>query len=97
MEPKLFFDCIGWMLGQSTVVTAAHCIYDFIDREVFAYNVSITPAYNTDDIDPIPFGICYTVNEPVLSQWFLYGDPGFDYGIYRLGCTVGKLTGNLGF
>lgn len=92
-----YFVCTGWMLGQSTVVTAGHCVYNYGQTNRFAYNVTITPALNTDDTDPTPFGSCDTLDELVLNQWFLYGDPGYDYGVYRLGCKVGQQTGNFGF
>ena len=48
------------------MVTASHCIYDYMDRKVFAYNVTVRSAYNTDDVDPTPSGICDTLGESVL-------------------------------
>jgi glutamyl endopeptidase len=91
------FTCTGWMLGPSTVVTAGHCVYNFIGTKTFAYNVTITPALNTDDANSMPFGSCRTLNESVLTPWFDNGDGGYDYGVYKLACRIGQRTGNLGF
>ncbi|MEW6649654.1 MAG: trypsin-like serine protease, partial [Chloroflexota bacterium] len=90
------FLCSGWMLGPSTVVTAGHCIYS---RSVqrFAYNVTIIPGYNGEDSNSTPYGKCTTLIGKVLSPWFINGDIGYDYGVYKLACRVGEVTGNLGF
>lgn len=29
-DANTFFGCTGWMLGHSTVVTAGHCVYNFV-------------------------------------------------------------------
>ena len=92
-----FFGCTGWMLGTSTVVTAGHCIYNYVGTKTFAYNVTIKPALNTDDPNPTPFGSCQTLGDSVLSPWFLNGDAGYDYGVYKLACRIGQQTGNLGY
>ncbi len=91
------FSCTGWMLGPSTLVTAGHCVYDFTETKSFAFDVTITPALNSDDMNPSPFGMCTTYRESVLSPWYLDGDAGYDYGVYRLSCQIGYQTGNLGF
>lgn len=91
------FSCTGWMLGKSTVVTAGHCIYDAGATNLFAFDVTFTPAYNTDDSNQRPFGSCQLFDESVLSPWFNSGDPAYDYGVYKIACRVGEKTGNLGF
>lgn len=91
------FGCTGWMLGQSTVVTAGHCIYDFGATNAFAFNVTFTPAFNTDDPNQRPFGSCQLFGESVLTPWFTNGDSAYDYGVYKLACKIGEQTGNLGF
>lgn len=96
-DANTFFGCTGWMLGPSTVVTAGHCVYNFTGTKTFAYNVTITPALNTDDPQSMPFGSCRTLGESVLTPWFDNGDAGYDYGVYRLACRIGQQTGNLGF
>jgi glutamyl endopeptidase len=92
-----YFACTGWMLGPSTVITAGHCIYDFLELGVFSYNVKISPAYNSEALIPYPFGSCLGLQGWVLTPWLYGGDLGYDYGVYKLGCRVGILTGNLGF
>jgi glutamyl endopeptidase len=91
------FSCTGWMLGQSTVVTAAHCIYDFGATNAFAFDVTFTPAFNTDDPNQRPFGGCQLFGASVLTPWFSNGDSTYDYGVYKLACKIGEQTGNLGF
>lgn len=92
-----FFLCSGWMLGQSTVVTAGHCVYNFATSKTYAYNVKITPAYNSAAQNPSPFGSCQALQGIVLTPWFFNGDIGYDYGVYKIGCRIGTQTGNLGF
>ena len=84
------------MLGPSTIVTAGHCVYNFQDTKTYAYNVTITPALNTDSPTPKPFGICRMLRGWVLTPWYNNGDSGYDYGVYDLGCTIGYQTGNPG-
>jgi len=91
------FICTGWMLGPSTVVTAAHCIYDYGATYEYATNVSISPAYNLDVNPPDPYGSCGVFYGLVLNYWYDSGMEGYDYGIYYLNCTVGVRTGNFGF
>jgi len=83
------------MLGWSTVVTAGHCIYDR-DREVYAFNVTITPGYNVEDINSKPFGQCKTLGHIVPYEYVQTGHTGYDYGIYELDCKVGEFTGSPG-
>jgi glutamyl endopeptidase len=95
--PKNVFICTGWMLGPSTVVTAGHCIYDFADTKQFAYNITVTPAYNAAASSPAPFGRCKALRGIVLSPWLDTGGMAYDYGVYQLDCRIGEQTGNLGF
>lgn len=91
------FDCSGWMVGQSTVVTAAHCIYDYDETKAFATNVVVTPALNSDDPNSEPFGHCDAIFAWYINLWETTGDPQYDYGAYALSCHVGEQTGNLGY
>jgi glutamyl endopeptidase len=95
--PNAFFFCTGWMLGPSTVVTAGHCVYDYRTAKTYAYNVKITPAYNSAAQNTTPFGSCVFLQGFVMQTWINTGDIGYDYGIYRLGCRIGEQTGNFGF
>jgi len=90
------FSCSGWMLGPSTLVTAGHCVYSSGGANTYAYNVTVTPALNTDAPNPRPFGVCPALRGWVLLPWYDNADPGYDYGVYDLGCRIGYQTGNLG-
>ncbi len=90
------FSCSGWMLGPSTLVTAGHCVYSSGGANTYAYNVTVTPALNTDAPNPQPFGVCRALRGWVLLPWYDNADPGYDYGVYDLGCRIGYQTGNLG-
>jgi len=93
----LTFDCSGWMLGQSTVVTAGHCIYDYGFTNTLATNVVVTPALNSDNPNSEPFGHCEANFAWYINLWKTTGDPKYDYGAYALNCRVGEQTGNLGY
>jgi len=95
-DENSFFECTGWMLGPSAVATAAHCIYNFITTKTYAYNITITPALNTDSVNPRPFGSCRILRGWVLTPWYNNGDSGYDYGVYDLSCRIGYQTGYLG-
>jgi glutamyl endopeptidase len=82
------------MIGDSTVVTAGHCIYD---GTKYAYSVTVTPGMNSDATKPKPFGSCIAFDKVVPSAWVLNQTKEDDYGVYRLGCFIGKNTGTLGF
>lgn len=89
--------CTGWILGPSTVATAAHCIYDYGDTNVFASNVEIIPALNTTVQNSEPFGRCKAVIAWLLNLWVSSGSDQYDYGVYGLNCRAGEQTGNLGY
>lgn len=91
------FDCSGWMLGPSTVVTAAHCIYDYGDTNTYATNVIVTPAMNSDSPDSEPFGNCEAYQAWIINLWETTGNAKYDYGVYALRCRIGEQTGNLGY
>jgi glutamyl endopeptidase len=91
------FDCSGWMLGPSTVTTAAHCIYDYGDTNSYAKNVIVTPAMNSDSPNSEPFGYCEAVKSWIINLWETTGNAKYDYGVYAIRCRVGEQTGNLGY
>lgn len=91
------FYCTGWMLGPSTVVTAGHCVYDYEGIKTYAYDVKITPGYNSAAMNPAPFGSCIALQGIVMPPWIASGDIGYDYGVFKLGCRIGIQTGNLGY
>jgi glutamyl endopeptidase len=85
--------CTGWMIGNSALATAAHCIY----QGGYPYRVVVKPAMNSDAKNQTPFGICSVDSWVVPDEWVKNHDIQFDYGVYRLGCTAGKQTGTLNF
>jgi glutamyl endopeptidase len=91
------FDCTGWMLGISAVATAGHCLYDYEDTKLFAINVVVIPAQNTNATVAEPFGRCDGDYMWIINRWQNQGDEAYDYGVVTLRCRVGERTGNLGF
>jgi len=85
--------CTGWMIGPSAVATAAHCIYE----NGYADRVVIKPGMNSDDPDSMPFGSCTAIEGIVPDAWIQNKSIEYDYGVYRLDCSIGTKTGTLGF
>lgn len=85
--------CTGWMIGPSTLATAAHCIY----HDGYPIKVIIKPAMNSDDPISLPFGSCSFIDAVAPDGWIDGRGIEYDYGVYHLDCKVGKLTGTLGF
>ena len=93
---EFFMGCTGWMLGPSTIATSAHCIYDR-GLNVYATNVEVTPALNTDAENSEPFGRCKAIFAWIPNLWVATGAIQYDYGVYGLNCRVGEQTGTLGY
>lgn len=81
--------CTGWMIGPSTIATAAHCVYD----HGYPYAATVRPAINADDPDTTPFGSCKVIDGQVRDEWIQSHNIQYDYGVYHLDCTVGLQTG----
>ena len=79
----------GAMIGNKTVLTAAHVIYD----PVLGWPNSITfiPALNDTEE---PFGEATGVDQVVPDQW-IQGNQDYDIGLIVLDKTVGQQTGFL--
>ena len=91
--------CTGWMVGPSSFVTAAHCLYNADNGapDPWAHGVTAYPGYNSDSMDPNPFGSCYFLQYFVTNFWIQNQNTEHDYGIVRLRCTIGYESGTLGF
>lgn len=92
--------CTGWMDGPSSVITAAHCIYDPTGHETTPTPAWIKayPGYNYGSYYPEPFPYCEEFQRLVPYEWVYEGQSvEWDYGVYRLRCTIGDLTGQFGF
>lgn len=81
--------CTGWMIGESALATAAHCVY----KNGYPLRVVIMPGMNSDAPDATPFGSCEAVSGIVPSGWIKTRSVEYDYGVYHLDCSIGKQTG----
>lgn len=81
--------CTGWMIGPSTLATAAHCIYN----DGYPHHIIVKPGMNSDADNQTPFGACDVTRGIVPDEWIQTRNIEFDYGVYHLNCTVGNQTG----
>jgi glutamyl endopeptidase len=88
------FSCSGWMIDADRVATAGHCVYDRSDGGGFANTITVYPGRNGDTA---PFGSFAATNWYVPRKWKRTQDPKFDYGVVKLGSSVGDTVGTLGF
>ncbi|MGB4594906.1 MAG: trypsin-like serine protease [Anaerolineaceae bacterium] len=91
--------CTGWLVGPSSVITAAHCIYD-ATRQPYATPVRVRafPGMSTGSVNPTPYAMCPEFERWVPYEWVVQGQSRYwDYGVYRLACRVGDYTGYFGF
>lgn len=92
--------CTGWLVGQSSVITAAHCLHDAIGHPSAPTSGMMTahPGLNYQSSNPIPFGSCPEFERWVPYEWVYNGQPSiWDYGVVRLNCRIGEGTGLFGF
>lgn len=92
--------CTGAMISPSTVLTAAHCVYDAIEHPTDPWTVNIIayPGRDSTSSNPIPYGRCTTLDVLVPLQWIDYGQPqDYDHAFIRLNCTIGYDSGIFGF
>ncbi|MCG7521928.1 trypsin-like serine protease [Ruegeria sp. Ofav3-42] len=89
--------CTGAMIGESYVLTAAHCIHSGSSFGVAMQNLRVIPAMNRGRA---PFGRCGVNQAFVLSGWTntpsLAEARYYDMGVLNLDCNVGKQTGWFG-
>lgn len=83
--------CTGWMIGNNTVATAGHCVFD---NGAWASNVRVYPGRNGNST---PYGSCTARTLYSVTGWTQSKDTNYDYGAIKLNCTVGNSTGWFGF
>jgi len=91
--------CTGWLVGPSSVITAAHCIYDST-RQPYATPIRVRafPGMSTGSVNPTPYGMCTEFERWVPYEWIAQGQSRYwDYGVYRLACRIGEDSGYFGF
>ncbi len=94
------FLCSGWMLGRSTIVTAAHCLYN---EEGWGSSYVIQPGRDGNIIHGecrgiaghVPQGWIDAVDRPGTS--LSWSDRQYDFAGIDLNCRIGEETGVLGF
>lgn len=92
--------CSGWLVGQSSVITAAHCLYDAVGHPTRPWSGKVVayPGLNYSSNNPIPFGSCTEFDRWVPYEWVFNNQPAiWDYGVVRLNCKIGETTGLFGF
>lgn len=92
----------GFMIGQNTVLTAGHNLYDkdkfYGDNgSHWSFNVEVMPSRyknnNGDFVDP--YGTAYAFRARCSAEWMNTRNDDEDWGILELKTNVGKMTGYL--
>lgn len=92
--------CTGWLVGSSSVITAAHCLFDAVGHPTAPTSGMMTayPGLNNLSNNPIPFGSCSEFQRWLPYEWIYNTQPPiWDYGVVRLNCRIGESTGLFGF
>lgn len=85
--------CSGWVIGESTIVTAGHCVHAGGSGGEWAENVVIYAGKNGS---VSPFGQCRAVSLHSVEGWVRERDKNYDYGAIRVDCELSKATGSFG-
>ena len=92
--------CTGFMIGEHTVATAGHCVYDIATNLfVDASQLRVYPGYDASkaEAERAPFGSCGVDLVVSNSGWTAGHSDEYDYGALRLTCSVGQQTGWFGW
>jgi V8-like Glu-specific endopeptidase len=85
----------GFMIGPSTVVTAAHGIHS--GTSYYGTRIRVTPGRNGSGTTA-PFGVAWATSRTVSAAWVNSGgtDAGHDWGIISLDRNIGDQTSWMG-
>lgn len=81
--------CTGFMVSHDTVLTAAHCLYNFHQGWGWGQNLIVRPGRDGGNA---PYGSC-TGQSWVPVGWVNNGDLPNDLGGVKLTCDIGEQTG----
>ncbi|WGD37882.1 trypsin-like serine protease [Lysinibacter sp. HNR] len=87
------YSCTGSLVGENTVLTAAHCLYAQYPTPDWSTNVTTTFEKN----GPAQGFTCAAERIIVPEEWKKYESPDYDWGIIQLDCNAGKVNGHMGY
>lgn len=69
--------CTGWLVGRSSVITAAHCLYDAIGHPTAptSGNMTAYPGLNSLSNNPTPYGSWTEFDRWLPYEWIYNGQP----------------------
>jgi glutamyl endopeptidase len=87
--------CTGWLINANTVVTAGHCVHPGGGGSF--YPTSSYLVYPGRNGTSSPYGSCTARWLASVNGWTLNRNDQYDYGVIKLNCSVGNITGWYGY
>jgi glutamyl endopeptidase len=91
--PRGTYQCTGFLISPSLVVTAGHCVYDRQDGGDVVRVVAIPGNNATVE----PFGYCLGTTAYTVTGWRPSQNDLYDYGAIKLNCSIGNTVGWFGW